>query len=510
MKAILDDRGIVPLDSITGKMVDRILLVYPHLKKELQKPYPYWTGAISTILSGFGIDVISNNVLSPLRYWNGEQYNLPKFEQSNVEYLYDFASRDVTELKNRDGVILAYDAGLGKTRMSLVLAQKWGGSTLIVAKKRLHQQWLDEIEDVGFDNRFSIKSYGELSKSEGQIRGFDNAIFDESHTIKNPETDVFGAAINLQTQKRLALTATSTDGYVRDIDGILKWVSFGNSPLSNNFREIYGIQDGAREIPGIVAAKQFRNTISPFIKTRLHDEPDVVMEVSSPPSEKSIIRMDMEGSIQELYLKNMRSVWGWWLEYPTEAKARLGLERVFVACSLPQYFEPTMSPTLLQKTVASHVDKYTIIFVRRAITGKFYSDFLGLDFIDSSTSQAKMDYVKRNFRLHGKPFIVTYGTGAEGLNLPEGNKIVFAEPEWSGWKITQSMGRITRGTRDSNPEYVFPIYKYSILEYMMEVAFAKQLSGKSISLGVNYKPHIPNFSSRLETIVKMFKGDTNV
>src|SRR5699024_4693423 len=159
---------------------------------------------------------------------------LPKdIEGEFMESLYKHQKAGVAEIKYRldefGTAILADGVGLGKTRTAAAsICATNSEKTLIVASKKLHDQWEDELIAVGvpLDN-YSLVSKEEVSRLEPkELSRYMNAnliIVDEAHQgLKNSQTKLYrNLSYMNQTKpgkiKGLLLTATPWNNSRSDV-----------------------------------------------------------------------------------------------------------------------------------------------------------------------------------------------------------------------------------------------------------------------------------------------------
>lgn len=166
-----------------------------------------------------------------------------QYEENSKFYLSDFFTRNIN--KNCDyntiagfvtphrhiksnGGFLALRTGWGKTVVMIELVKREGGKTLVVGPLSLLDQWKTEFKKFAEDLELSefygkkrntdgdvvFTTYGTLRQNEFDIV-WDRVIFDESHTIKKPESITALSCYKIKAKNRWLLTATPfNDNYV--------------------------------------------------------------------------------------------------------------------------------------------------------------------------------------------------------------------------------------------------------------------------------------------------------
>lgn len=171
------------------------------------------------------------------------------------------------------GVVLADEVGLGKTiEAGLVLCQYWAmdkRKILIVCPASLRKQWSIELTDkFGIDNEIlDTKNYNEYvragrnpfgtrkaiicsynfvakRKTEVILHGFDIAVIDEAHKLRNVyrKSNKVANAIKdaLANTKKLLLTATPFQNSLMELYGLTSVIDDNIFGSDKTFRSVYG------------------------------------------------------------------------------------------------------------------------------------------------------------------------------------------------------------------------------------------------------------------------------
>lgn len=520
-----------PQNSDSKKLWQVLSRVHQHETSTIGA-YQAWFPKVYKLLKSVGAKIDLENLsekakndLLPLKGWNGKDYSwLDTIEKLNKEIdgnktylrqtgwdklLHSFAFEDAAELATHSRFILAYDVGLSKTRTSLAVANLWDEATLVIVPVSLKEQWLKEISNLPMQVVCQVISYEDLWRSEFDFPAYQTVIADEGHLLRNPDALRTIYAKQLGAKNRIVLTATPSSGYVRDFQGILEFLNQGSNFLPYDFRERFGVSEANRELPVIKNASVLRNMLAPIMKVRTRNEPEVanIKSLAVDNETDLFVPFELDKEHLEFYLSQARAMWGWWLHAPpTEAQARLGVSRLIKATACPQTLDFGLEKTTLQEFVLDNAEDGTIIFCHHQAIAMWYSQKLKCPYLSSEIPSEKRYKIINNFRENGGLLVMTYGVGSKGHNIPEGKKIIFAEPYWGGDEMfIQAKGRLKRPGRTEPPVFIFPFYRGTILEHMINLSIAKTKSIQSIQTGIESQSRIPKFSELLYVAVQKAK-----
>ena len=144
-----------------------------------------------------------------------------------------------------NGGILAMRTGWGKTVSIIELVKRNGGKTLVVAPLSLIDQWKNEFKTFAPDITLS-EFYGRKKSTEGAVVFttygtlrlndfticFERVVFDESHTVKKPNSITAKSCFNIDAKNRWLLTATPFDDVLSHVQTQLKMLNI--TPFQNN------------------------------------------------------------------------------------------------------------------------------------------------------------------------------------------------------------------------------------------------------------------------------------
>lgn len=207
------------------------------------------------------------------------------------------------------GALLADDMGLGKTLQALCAIE---GRTLVVAPTSVLHGWERETERFRPELRVSlyhgpgrrldpkadltITSYALLRQDKKQLTEptWDCVVLDEAQMIKNPESQIARAALELDARARFALTGTPVENRLDELWSQLHFLNPGLLGGRSQFRERYSrpIAEGDAEI-----AARLRQRIRPFLLRRL--KKDVAPDL--PPLSEVVLDCELSTEERAVY-----------------------------------------------------------------------------------------------------------------------------------------------------------------------------------------------------------------
>ncbi len=142
------------------------------------------------------------------------EYSLPSEIQTKLlDYQRDAVRTLVRRIVTRGGTMLGDAVGLGKTltatAVAILMGEEYQCSTLVVCPKNLSAMWTEHLEAYRIPGR--VVTYPRTTRELPDLRRFKFVIVDESHTLRNDETQAYKALhdyIRLNDCWVLLLTAT--------------------------------------------------------------------------------------------------------------------------------------------------------------------------------------------------------------------------------------------------------------------------------------------------------------
>ncbi len=410
--------------------------------------------------------------------------------------------------ENRFGACLADDMGLGKTvqaisllaavREGLVKSPAGDGKRphLVVLPTSLLFNWENEMKRfypglktvfyTGKDRKVSFKghdvvltTYGLLRRDIEKLRDirFDVIVFDEAQAIKNIFADVTGAARQLKSGFKLAMTGT---------------------PLENHVGEYYSIIDLA--VPGLMgdydefsplirreaspALDRIIRRTRPFVLRRTKEK--ILKEL--PPKTETDVYLDLTDKQKALYKKTVEQVKRTIDEaYSTKTRqqaqiialtAILKLRQICVSprLLLPEFREPSPKIVFLIEGLRELLEENHSALVFSQFTS--FLDVLEDELkrheirflrLDGSTPVAKRKKLIETFQQEEgqSVFLLSLKAGGQGLNLTKASYVFHLDPWWNPAVENQASDRAHRIGQKKNVTITRILMRHTIEEKMM-------------------------------------------
>ncbi len=366
------------------------------------------------------------------------------------------------------GGLLADDMGLGKTIQTLCSVR---GRTLVVAPTSVLHNWRAEAErfrpglrcatyhgpDRQLDRRadLTLTTWAILRLDVDLLaaESWGTVVFDEAQAIKNPDSQVAGAARRIHADFRVALTGTPVENRLEEIWSQMQVLNPGLLGGRSDFRDRF-----ARPIEGgdADAAEALRRRLRPFVLRRMKRE--VAREL--PPRTDMVLRCELEDRERELYdalrastrkevIERLKGGGG--VMEALEALLRLRQAACHPALVPGQEAEDSSKVRLLM----GHLEK-TVAEEHKALVFSQWTSLLdqvephlraaGIAFsrLDGSTRD-RGRVVDEFSRQEGPPvLLISLKAGGTGLNLVAADNVVLLDPWWNPAVEEQAADRAHR------------------------------------------------------------------
>ena len=421
-------------------------------------------------LKGAGVDMKSdetyNNLIKRISDSENKVYNVPNNIQADLRSYQRDGYVWMAQLAEWGaGACLADDMGLGKTlqAITLMLSRAKIGTSLVVAPTSLLINWQEEIRkfapelntfilnNAGEDRKkiidessaydIIITTYGLLITEEKLIcsRTWNMIVLDEAHTIKNRETKMSKAAMNLRGDFRLLLTGTPLQNHLSEIWNLFQFANPGLLGTFTQFTDrfinpIEKNRDKERQ-------KLLNRVISPFILRRTKSE--VLTELP----EKTEVTLNVELSHEEwaLYesirrqaLMNMED------SGASAVQALAEITRLRQAACHPALVDKSLDiPSSKSEAFMNIVDDLISNHHRALVFSQFTSHLdlirrelddadINYLYLDGSVGFARRIELVADFQKGDMPlFLISLKAGGLGLNLTAADYIIHLDPWWN-------------------------------------------------------------------------------
>lgn len=347
--------------------------------------------------------------------------------------------------------------GTGKTRVALELTKSTDCDfVLFLCPFSTKENLKNEIDKWGLDCSFEIVGYETLSSSDKTyLRLLDLKkqyqklfiVADESVFIKNSDSKRFERMLKLRdiSEYRLILNGTPITKNEWDIYNQMEFLSPLIIKMSRleflqaffkkvrykrkgeNPREFYKLSD--------VNIDYLHKLIEPFIF-----EADLVFDKNVSSHEVMVSSSD---EADELY---------------EERKQSLLNSLAIGECKVEQFTNLAVAcfdDEERHKAIAKQLKGQIIVFCSLLSEIKNISEEIDCYVITGDTAPKKRIEIISRFKEDDKPLLMTYGTGAFGLNLQFCHRIAFASLIFDYAKIDQAMSRIKRIGQENDIEYTY-------------------------------------------------------
>lgn len=220
--------------------------------------------------------------------------------------------------------ILADEMGLGKSLQALSVAaidfERGATRALVVTLATLKGNWLEEIGEhtsfsavvlegsrakrdkqlANFDADVLIVNYEQVVAHIGQLNamGFDVAIYDEGHAIKNRTSKRTKACLKLEATRHIVVTGSPMLNNVEDLWSLLHRVNPVEFPKYWAFKQRYVVYGGfqGRQIVGVKNEKELHRKLSHVMLRRLKKD-----TLDLPDKQYVKVWVDLEPLQRKLY-----------------------------------------------------------------------------------------------------------------------------------------------------------------------------------------------------------------
>ena len=413
------------------------------------------------------------------------------------------------------GACLADDMGLGKTVQSLafILSKAADGPSLVVAPKSVVPNWdieaarfapslkvtvLNDVNHRGDciaaagPGELILATYGVLGTESRLLAGkeWNVVCLDEAHQIKNRNTRVSAAAMDLNARSRLILTGTPIQNHLGELWNLFQFINPGLLGDWTEFKYKYmqgELDDGSREM--------LRDLVQPFILRRTKEEvldelPEkIVYEqmVELSPEEMQVYeatRKYVEDRLSEKAGGSRKGKGddGAKIEFLAEL-TRLRL----AACSAALIYNDWQLGSSKTEALMGLLDQISAVPGNSVLVFSQFTSYLTevkamLDrkhyrylYMDGQTELDERRTLVEQFQNGDCPlFIASLKAGGLGLNLTAANYVIILDPWWNPAIENQAMDRAHRIGQRRTVTVIRLISRHTLEEKILRLHETKQ------------------------------------
>lgn len=376
------------------------------------------------------------------------------------------------------GACLADDMGLGKTLQSitLMLSRAKKGASIVVAPASVMLNWQSEI------NRFApsltcrvlhdscgdreqmiqeagaydilLTTYGLLNAEAVLLssKQWNVILLDEAHTIKNKDTKVSKAAMQLNGEFRLLLTGTPIQNHLSEIWNLFQFANPGLLGTFPHFSEKFILpieKNGDKQ-----RQKQLKRMLQPFLlrrtKTEVLDElpqkTEIVQKVALSSEEMALyenLRQQAIANIEEGSLGSMQTLAEITRLRQAACHPALVNDKLKLASSKTRAFMELVADLIGNQHRALVFSQFTshLALIRKEL------DLQGISYLylDGSMSVNEREKLVNRFQ-QGEEclFLISLKAGGTGLNLTAADYVIHLDPWWNPAVEDQASDRAYR------------------------------------------------------------------
>jgi SNF2 family DNA or RNA helicase len=412
------------------------------------------------------------------------------------------------------GGCLADDMGLGKSIqvIAFILSQRKKvaqNTNLIVVPATLIFNWqaevakfapsikvhtiygADRIKNIQDLDQYEIvlTSYGTLLSDINILKEYHfNYIFlDESHNIKNPETQRYKAVCLLQSRNKIAVTGTPVENNTYDLFSQLSFACPGLLGSKQYFKEVYSIP--IDRFKSSKRAADLQRKIEPFVLRRTKQQ----VASDLPDKTEMVLYCEMGEQQRKIYDAHEKEFREYISATTGEELKRnqlnvlKGLTRLRQICDAPALLgkdkysrENAVKIDLLMEQILEKSPNHKILVFSQFVS---MLDLIRLELTDRSIgfayltgSVTKREAVVQSFQNDPacRVFLISLKVGGTGLNLTAADYVYLIDPWWNPAVENQAIDRVHRIGQDKHVIAIRMICKDTLEEKMMKIQASKK------------------------------------
>lgn len=509
----LNETDFVAISDTLSKYIQRLETIAQQERNKMKVPM-YQIGALAEIVNGAQDAVTGNDKLQELEQKVEEaaqmEISIPETLQAELRDYQVEGFRWMARLAHWGaGACLADDMGLGKTvqTITFLLHRAAEGPSLVVCPSSVVYNWARELHRFApslqvhvlnaTDERAAmlaelnpyevvLTTYGLLVREEECLSQIDwNVVcLDEAHVIKNRNTKMSRAAMNLHASSRLILTGTPLQNNLAELWNLFQFINPGLLGGFDYFvkKFILPIEQGHNK----GRQQQLRRVIMPFLLRRTKRE--VVEELPAKEEVTRYVEMTKEETATYEAMRRLAEE-----KLAGEKKMSLNVLSQITrlreaACSIGlvnNEWNATSSKIVEFKELVGNIlagGNRVLVFsqftsflseakaaVEQQLTKEEYC------YLDGATTLQQREKMVQEFQ-HGKckVFFISLKAGGVGLNLTGANYVIHLDPWWNPAIEQQATDRAYRIGQEQNVTVYHLITKNSIEEKIIRLHKSKR------------------------------------
>ena len=407
-----------------------------------------------------------NDLIRRIEDSDRQEYAIPKSIQADLRDYQKEAYLWMSRLAYWGaGACLADDMGLGKTveAITLILSRAGRGPQLVIVPTSVLLNWRDELarfapslnaivlNQAGDERAKAITdaaefdvvltTYGLLITEEKALssRSWTTITLDEAHTIKNRDTKMSKAAMNLEGDFRLLLTGTPVQNHLSEIWNLFQFANPGLLGSFTQFNERFITP--VEKYKDKEQQKLLKRIIQPFILRRTKTEvlnqlpgkTEITVKVDLSKEEWALydnIREQAIASLEEGINSPMQTLAELTRLRLAACNARLIEGKLKIDSSKMQQFMQMVETLHANHHRALVFSQFTshLALVREQL------DKAGTEYqyLDGATTPAKRIKLVKEFQQGTAPlFLISLKAGGLGLNLTAADYVIHLDPWWN-------------------------------------------------------------------------------
>ena len=412
------------------------------------------------------------------------------------------------------GACLADDMGLGKTiqAIAFMLHKAPKGPSLVVAPKSVVPNWAQEI--ARFAPQLNPVVLNNSSRRQGVVKGagpmdvilctygvlgtesqllqsknWNVACLDEAHQIKNRDTLVSHAAMDLNAASRIILTGTPLQNHLGELWNLFQFINPGLLGTWPVFRDSFILPDLDYEHRMLL-----KEMTQPFILRRAKE--DVLLEL--PEKIVTTHMVELSDNEQKVYEEMRRLAETKFKKYKTkeEREEAKTLDLNFftelmklrmAACSMRLVYDRWKEPSTkimalfdILANVLSNPKNNVIVFSQftsllAMVKTELANRNISYYYLDGQTPLEKRQEMVKEFQEGGKQlFLSSLKAGGVGINLTAANYVILLDPWWNPAIENQAMDRAHRIGQQRVVSVIRLISAQTIEEKILQLHETKQ------------------------------------